>query len=948
MSGQSGNLLKFGPFELSIGSRLLANGTKIVPLGARAMDLLIVLAEQPNKVVSKRTLIERVWPEKGADEISLRVNISALRKALAESDETCRYITNVPGRGYSFVVPMDSPALHGSEIEPASRPALPARLMRMVGRKEAVGALQTKLVEQKFVTIVGPGGIGKTTVAVALAHEMRAIFDDRIHFVDLGPLGDASLVTSAVAMAFGLGMQTGDILRALIDRLQGAPTLLVLDGCEHLIGPVSTLAEKLLERAPFLHLLATSREAMRVEGENVHELSALAYPPEGSAISAEDALQYPAVQLLVDRVRALRGQFELTGDNAPLAAKLCQRLDGIALAIELAACRVAVYDLAKTLSMLDDRLNLSWVGRRTALARHQTLSATLDWSFGLLAEPERLVLKRLSVFRGGFSLDAAVAVTADDRVDEASVSDCIWELRSKSLIANYSYGDVSRLRLLDTTHSFAAMLLAESGEQQLFRRRHALYFNDIFQHLASMDSSGWPRMLGVEVDNLRAALNWAFSTEGDPNVGIELAAASASTWMGMGLLTECREWMTKAINRLDSTTAGTRSEMIIQSALASCLMFTDGMTEESYGTWAKARLLARGVNDIESELTSLLVLWAHQIRIPNYTEAIKLADHCGEVSEALRERDAIAMANYMRGITYHHAGRISAAEAHLELSLNRDDEVSRLSILKRFGWDRKVHALTILSNLVWLRGSPDQARRLSRMALAEARQLDQPVPLCDALTWASFNSYLMTPDDAEAGVLANELVDYAGKCGIESYHGFGLSMQALCKMRRGEAEIAEPMICSGLEKLSAARYGVFNALLQAEFARCMAAAGRCREGLDMFDHAGIDLEQSHWCAPELNRIRGELALSNNEGPAVSKHYFLRAIELSAEQASLAWSLRAVTSLAMAERSANKTAARRTLKLTLEKYKEGLDTFDLRLARQVLYGYDRRDDVAPDR
>jgi hypothetical protein len=165
-----------------------------------------------------------------------------------------------------------------------------------------------------------------------------------------------------------------------------------------------------------------------------------------------------------------------------------------------------------------------------------------------------------------------------------------------------------------------------------------------------MDSSGWPRMLGVEVDNLRAALNWAFSTEGDPNVGIELAAASASTWMGMGLLTECRAWMTKAINRLDSTTAGTRSEMIIQSALASCLMFTDGMTEESYDTWAKARLLARGVNDIESELTSLFVLWAHQIRMPNYTEAIKLADHCGEVAEAIRERGAIATANYMRGV----------------------------------------------------------------------------------------------------------------------------------------------------------------------------------------------------------------------------------------------------------------------------------------------------------
>ncbi len=946
MSGQNENLLKFGPFELSIGGRLLTIGTKIVPLGARAMDLLIALVEQPNQVVSKRTLIERAWPGKAADEVSLRVNISALRKALAENDATRRYITNVPGRGYSFVVPIVSPRLHGPEIEQASRSGLPAPLMRMVGRKKVVGALKKKLAEQKFVTIVGPGGMGKTTVAVVLAHEMREVFNDRVYFVDLGPLRDGSLVTSAVAMAFGLGFQTGDIVRALLDRLQEAPTLLVIDGCEHLIGAVSTLAEKLFQRAPSLHLFATSREAMRVEGENVYELSALAYPPEGSAISAEDALQYPAVQLLEERVRA-QGHFELTDDCAPLAAKLCRRLDGIALAIELAACRVAVYGLAKVLSMLDERLNLSWAGRRTALARHQTLSATLDWSFSLLAEPERLVLKRLSVFSGGFSFDAAVAVTADDRIDEASVADCIWELRSKSLIASYRYGDTPRLRLLDTTHSFVSKLLAESGEQQRFRHRHALYFNDISRHWASMDSSGWPKILDVEVDNLRAGLSWAFSREGDPKVGVELAAASANIWMGMGLLTECREWMKKAIARLDSTTAGSRNEMIIQSALASCLMFTGGMTEGSYGTWAKARILAKGVNDIESELTSLLVLWAHQVRLPNYAEAIELADHCGEVAGATRERGAIATANYMRGLTYHHAGRISAAEEHLELSLHRDDERSRQSLLERFGFDRKVDALSVLSNLVWLRGSPDKTCRLSRMAVAEAREVDQPVPLCIALTWASFNSYLMSPDDAEAEGLANELVEHSGKHGIDSYNGFGLSMQALYKMRQGQAEVAQPMIYSGLKKLSAAGYGVFDAILQAEFARCMAATGRSREGLDMFDQAEIDLEQSQWCRPELHRIRGELALLNDEGSTVSKRYFLRAIELSAEQASLAWSLRAITSLAIAEKSPDKTATLRTLKLTLEKYREGLDTFDLRMARQVLYGSDGRDNVAPD-
>src|SRR5882672_1423015 len=585
MSGQNGKVLSFGPFELSIGNRLLTNGTKVVPLGARAMDILIVLVEQANKVVSRRTLIERVWPKRGAEEVSLRVHISALRKTLAQSDPARRYIANVPGRGYSFVVPTMSPSVETSEIDLASRSRLPARLARMVGRNDAIATIQAKLAAQKFVTIVGPGGIGKTTVAVAVTHEMRSIFDGRVRFVDLSSLGDAALVAPAVASSFGLTIQTNDVVPALIDHLLEAPTLLVLDGCEHLIDGASALAEKLFCRVPTLHLLATSREALRVEGENVHELAALGCPPDDQAISASRALEYPAVQLLVDRVRAVRGHFELADADAPIAAGICRRLDGIALAIELAAGRVDVYGLGKTASLLDDHLNLSWAGRRTAAARHQTLNAALEWSYDLLDERERLVLSRLGVFSGGFSFEAATAVVADDKIDEARVSDCVWELRSKSLIA--AYGHQSRLRLLDTTRAFALQRLANGHEQNHFRRRHALYFCDLFRQGAAMDASGWPKALGIEVDNLGAALNWAFSGAGDAGIGIELAAASAGTWMGMSLLTECREWMAKAISRLDDVHSGTRQEMVIQAALASCMMFTGGMTEESYATWTK-------------------------------------------------------------------------------------------------------------------------------------------------------------------------------------------------------------------------------------------------------------------------------------------------------------------------------------------------------------------------
>jgi predicted ATPase/DNA-binding winged helix-turn-helix (wHTH) protein len=944
MADRNRNVLSFGPFELSIGNRLLTNGTKVVTLGARAMDLLVVLVEQANQVVSQRALIERVWPTQGADQVSLRVHISALRKALAEGDPSRRYIATVPGRGYSFIVPVISPASQRSEPGPSSRSVLPARLMRMVGRKDIIAEIQTRLTAHKFMTIVGPGGIGKTTVATAITHEMRSIFEDRIRFIDLSSLGDASLIASAAASSFGLTIRTNDVVPALVDRLQEAPTLLVLDGCEHLIDGASALAEKLFFCVPTLHLLATSREALRVEGENVHELAALECPPDDQRISARRSLEYPAVQLLVDRVRAVQGQFELVDADAPIAAAICRRLDGIALAIELAAGRTAIYGLGKTASLLDEHLNLSWVGRRTAAARHQTLNAALEWSYDLLDERESLVLSRLGVFSGAFTFETAIAVVADEKVDEATVSDCVWELRSKSLITAGEHE--SRLRLLDTTRAFALQRLAKSDEN-LFRRRHALYFSDLFRQGTANDVSSWPKALGIEIGNLRAALNWAFSAAGDAKIGIELAAASASTWMGMALLTEGQEWMSTAMSRLDDVNSGTRQEMIIQSAFAGCTMFTGGMTEESYAMWAKALVLAERLNDIEHQLDALLVMWAHELRVLNYAEAIKLADHCGQVAEGTGRRGAIATANYMRGITYYHVGRIVEAQGLLEASLLRDDEASRQLLIRRFGYDRKIDNMAGVANLAWLRGSPDQARRLNQMTVAEARQSNQAVNLCGALTFAGFVAYLTNPDDGEAKAHLDELAGHAAKYTLHNYQGFCLCMQALYIIRRGE-EIgaASATFYSGIEKMSAARYGIFNSILQAEFARCLAFANWPREGLDVFERAKIDLEESRWYGPELHRIRGELALRNDEGVAVARQYFLRAIEMSDRQGSLSWALRAATSLAMAEKSdARREEARSILRAIHAKFRDGSDTSDLRLATRVMDGSYWRDHIA---
>ncbi|MEH2493332.1 ATP-binding protein [Bradyrhizobium sp. AZCC 2230] len=946
MSGRQGTVFSFGPFELSIANRLLTKDAKVVPLGARAMDLLIVLVDQATKVVGRRTLIERVWPERGAEQASLRVHISALRKALDQSDPGRRYIANVPGRGYSFVVPVTSRDSQASENPKGpSRARVPARLMRMLGREDAVAEIQAKLAEQKFVTIVGPGGVGKTTVAVAVVHEMSAAFDGQVLFIDLSALGESSLVAPAIATSLGMSVQTANVVPALIDRLRERPMLVVLDCCEHLIAGAAAVAEELVRRVPILHLLATSREAMRVEGEHVYELGGLECPPDDSNLLARDVLRYPSVQLLIDRVRAVRSDFELTDADAPIAARICRRLDGIPLAVELTACRVDIFGLGKTASLLDERLNLSWVGRRTAPSRHQTLNATLEWSYDLLGEAERRILNRLSVFAGGFTFEAAVAVVADEVVDEANVSDCIWELRSKSMIA--AQGQDGRLRLLDPTRAFALLRLARSEEQDLFRRRHALYFTDLFRQGAAMDISGWPKALGIEVDNLRAALNWAFSAKGDTKIGVELAAASASAWMGMALLTECVEWMRKAIGHLDDMNSGTRQEMVLQSALASCVMFTGGMTEKSYATWAKALLLAEGLNDVDYQMDAVLVLWAHELRVPNYSQAIALADRGGTFSEGTGRIGAIATANYMRGIAYYHVGRIAEAHGLLELSLHRDDEAARQLLIKRFGYDRKVDNLAGLATLAWLRGSPDQARRFNQMAVAEARQSNLTVNLCGALTFAGLIAYFTNPDDGEAEVLLDELVTHAGKFALHNYQGLGLGMQALYEVRRGgQISAASAMLDSGLEKLSAARYGIFDWFLQAEFAMCMALAGRSREALDVFERAKIDLDESRWYGPELHRIRGELALSCGEGLAVGRQYFHRAFELANRQASLSWALRAATSLAIAEESTGrKEAARQVLQATGSKFREDFETFDLRLARQVLNGSHRRDGIA---
>src|SRR5690606_23141567 len=396
------------------------------------------------------------------------------------------------GRGYSFVASVtrahsdsSSRKLEGTQPpDPRSdsqppvsvlKHSLPERLGRLIGRDASVHALVQMLTEHRFVSIIGPGGMGKTTVAISVAHTMLDAFSGAVYYVDLASVTDASLVPATIASVLGMKVQAQDPKPSILTFFSARSALLVLDNCEHLIDETAALAEWLYKSAPQTHLLATSRELLRVEGEHVHILPPLDVPRVGDGMTASEAMAFPAVQLFMDRVAASGGQGTLTDEMVPLAVEICRKMDGIALAIEWAAGRVRSHGLRGTAELINSRFNLLWQGRRSAPPRHQTLQAMLDWSYNLLSESERRVLYRLSVFVGPFQLAAAQRVARDAVLTEVEVAAVIASLVDKSLLSPSMLSGVDHLRLLDTTRMYASGKLAESGEINSVSRKLAEY-----------------------------------------------------------------------------------------------------------------------------------------------------------------------------------------------------------------------------------------------------------------------------------------------------------------------------------------------------------------------------------------------------------------------------------------------------------------------------------------
>ena len=444
--------LQFGPFRLLPQQRLLLHSNTPLRLGGRAREILCALVERAGEIVLKNELITRVWPNTIVEEGTLRVHVNSLRRALGCGKSGVRYVENVTGRGYVFIAPV---IRHGETLAP--EPAAPAPLTRMIGRDAILSTLAARLEQvrsrrQRLLTIVGPGGSGKSTVAANLAEHLRSSYPDGVHFIDLAGCTDP---TQAVAAAVGTVHRLGDPLTRVGQALRRKQMLLVLDNCERVVGNAAFLAEYLLRVAPGVHILATSREPLRTQSEWLLHLAPLALPTIESSLTAQQALQFPAIQLFVERAMAARDDFTLTDASAPLVAGICRELDGLPLAIELAAARAALFGMQEIQSWVQNPLSLLTQGCRTAAPRHQTLRATLDWSYATLSDRESRVFRQLTLFDRDFDMDSAVMEIADDTLPPAEVADIVAGLAAKSLLVRQETGGRTLYRFLTTTRAYA-------------------------------------------------------------------------------------------------------------------------------------------------------------------------------------------------------------------------------------------------------------------------------------------------------------------------------------------------------------------------------------------------------------------------------------------------------------------------------------------------------------
>jgi predicted ATPase/DNA-binding winged helix-turn-helix (wHTH) protein len=913
-----------------------------VMLAARTFDTLVALVSRAGQRVSKQDLLAEIWPDVVVDENTLRFHVSALRKALGDGRDGARYIATLPSRGYCFVAPVtqSNEWANSNNVESFSHANLPVRLTTIVGRDDDVARLCDQLISARLVSIVGTGGVGKTTVGVAVGHQLMTDFAGAVLFVDLGMLSDPELVASTVASQLGLAVQSADPTPNLIAHLRDRRLFLILDTCEHLIEAVARLVSQIFVAAPRVYILTTSREPLRVEQERVYRLDSLACPPDDAGVTAAVAQTFPATQLFIERAVASGVHLNISDAEAPIVADICRKLDGVALAIELAARRIGTYGLQQTAALLDQNLKLAWSGLRTAPPRQRTLQATLDWSYRLLSSQESLVLRRLAVFVGYFTLDAAMEVVADAALSPSSVLGAIDGLVAKSMIATREIGAMMRYRLLDATRAYALESSTDEDKPAELAARHANYYRRWLQQTGSAWSTlttgaeRVPHFAGL--NNVRAALEWCFGPTGNTRIGVELAAAAARVFFAMSLMNECHRWSAQALLALDEASVASREEMQLQATLGMSLMLRHGRPDEALAALNRSLAIAEQRGDPLDQLHLLGPLQTFHLRTGSCEAALECGRRASALAEATGDPGALVLAHSLLGIALHHMGNLGASRTEHEAAL-RTASQAQSSNARYHGFNGELFACDYLARTSWLQGYPLRAAEFARQAVTDARRVGHPLTMSVVLYWA-ITMYLWLGDLGNAEEYLSEFTSLAASHAFSHYLAVGHGFEAILDIRRGNTDRGVKRLQSRLAELDVVRNQLLTKDLSIALVQGLVVTGRFAEALALVDDTSRTNGEALY-VPELLRVKAGILLSMPLPQIDEAHAYLRqAIELSREQGARAWELRAATdltaSLAGQGRAEEGLALLRPI---FEQFTEGLETPDLKAAKQLLDG-----------
>jgi predicted ATPase/DNA-binding winged helix-turn-helix (wHTH) protein len=927
-----GERLRFGEFELAPAARALWRRGEQVKLGSRALDILITLASRPGQVLSKDELTKLVWRTTFVDETALRVGISMLRKALGTVGD--RYIATVPGRGYCFVLDVETTTAKPPEpphlgcLKPQR---LPVQIARIVGRDDVIIALAAEATRRRLLSLVGPGGICKTTVAIAVAERLRAAFDV-IAFVDMAPIENGTQMAAATAAALSINVRlqrdpVDEIALAVVDRR----VLIVLDNCEHLVDPAAVFVETLLRSAPGTTVLATSRERFRAECEWVHQLSPLNTPPESSILSAQEARAYPAVEMFEERAACALGGYQISDADAPYIAEICRRLDGIALAIELAAGRLAGLGVQGLARSLEDCFSILKNGRRTALPRHQTLRAALDWSYQLLSPADQAALRYLSVFNGSFTLeDAGFVMSPSIHIGDAS--ERLTSLLDKSLVIVRPDERTFRYRLLDTTRAYSQDLLEQSGEANPKRRRHSERVRAVFdQAKAEWDqrpTAEWLQTYGCELGNLRAALDWAFSKEGDGAVGAALTAAAAPIWFHLSLLDEGLSRVEYAITWLKEQTTPDRRLMMQLFAISGWpqMRAIKGIPSGA-AAWRETLALAVELDDVDYQLRAIWALWVDRGNNGEVMEAFALADRFAVLAERAGDLQDRMIGQRIRGHSLHYLGDFTQSRRQLEQMLEQYAPPPQRSHVIRFQYDQRLTARITLVRGLWLQGHADQALVLVEHMVADGLALEHTLTLAHILSDAACFIALWAGDLPLAARYTRMLREHTTLHALDVWRTYADAFQGEMLIRQENALDGIVALQRAIRSLEATGFVLYNSAFEGVLAEGLIACGRHNEADTVVSSALARCRASGeaWCASELMRVRARsLAARGRTDEAID--LVVDGLEVARAQGALAWELKLASTLVDID---GRISATERLREILKRTSEGFGTRDYR-------------------